>query len=159
RDLLEHAAFADSFECDPITFWTSEITWHGVAHMVRAAFRLVVGLTIALSIDHAAVRADEPSFKRAEDVIYGRKLGTALTMDIFTPQKQAQNIGVIIVVSGGFRSSHDAINAAFIRPLTDRGFTTFAVVHGSQPRFTVPEIIQDVNRAVRFIRYHAKDYR
>ena len=32
------------------------------------------------------------------------------------------------------------------------------MVHGSQPRFTVPEIIQDMNRAVRFIRHHAKDY-
>src|SRR6185312_14218578 len=35
----------------------------------------------------------------------------------------------------------------------------FAVVHGSQPRFTVPEIVQDMNRAVRFIRHHAKDYK
>ena len=41
-------------------------------------------------------------------------------------------------------------------PLTDRGYTVFTVVHGSQPRYTVPEIIQDMNRAVRFIRYHAK---
>jgi dienelactone hydrolase len=32
------------------------------------------------------------------------------------------------------------------------------VVHGSQPRFTIPEIVKDMNRAVRFIRYHAKDY-
>ena len=32
------------------------------------------------------------------------------------------------------------------------------MVHGSQPRFTVPEIIQDMNRAVRFIRHHAKEY-
>src|SRR5262249_7849560 len=55
-------------------------------------------------------------------------------------------------------SSHEAINPIFVRPLTDRGYTVFTVVHGSQPRFTVPEIIQDLNRAVRFIRYHAKDY-
>ena len=31
-------------------------------------------------------------------------------------------------------------------------------MHGSQPRFTIPEIVKDLNRAVRFIRYHAKDY-
>jgi acetyl esterase/lipase len=53
---------------------------------------------------------------------------------------------------------NEAIQPAFIRPLTDRGYTVFAVVHGSQPRFTVPEIVQDMNRAVRFIRYHSKDY-
>ena len=36
-----------------------------------------------------------------------------------------------------------------------RGYTVFAVVHGSQPQYTIPEIIQDLNRAVRFIRHHA----
>jgi acetyl esterase/lipase len=100
----------------------------------------------------------EPSFDRKEDVIYGRKYGTALTMDVFTPKKDAAGIGVIVVVSGGFISSHEAISTAYTKPLLAHGYTVFAVVHGSQPRFTVPEIIQDMNRAVRFIRYHAKDY-
>jgi acetyl esterase/lipase len=36
-----------------------------------------------------------------------------------------------------------------------RGYTVFAVVHGSQPKFTVPEITQDIHRAVRFIRHDA----
>jgi acetyl esterase/lipase len=36
-----------------------------------------------------------------------------------------------------------------------RGYTIFAVRHGSQPRFVLPEIIGDVHRAVRFIRHHA----
>jgi acetyl esterase/lipase len=102
--------------------------------------------------------AQEPSFNRKEDVIYGRKYGTALTMDVFTPKTNAKGIGVVFVVSGGFFSSHEPINPSFIRPFIDRGFTVFAVVHGSQPRFTVPEIIQDMNHAVRFIRHHAKDY-
>jgi acetyl esterase/lipase len=63
-----------------------------------------------------------------------------------------------MVVSGGFFSSHEAISPAFIRPLVDRGYTVFAVVHGSQPRYTVPEIIGDLNRAVRYIRRQAKTY-
>jgi acetyl esterase/lipase len=102
--------------------------------------------------------AEEATFQRKEDVIYGRKYGTALTMDVFTPKKDAKGIGVIFVVSGGFFSSHEAINPSFVRPFIDRGFTVFAVVHGSQPRFTVPEIIQDMNHAVRFIRHHAREY-
>ncbi len=43
--------------------------------------------------------------------------------------------------------------------MVKRGYTVFAVVHGSQPRFTVPEAVADLSRAVRFIRYHAKDYK
>ena len=34
----------------------------------------------------------------------------------------------------------------------------FAVVHGSQPKFTIPEITQDIHRAVRFIRANAKKW-
>ncbi len=34
-----------------------------------------------------STRADEPDYKRTEDVIYGRKFGTALTMDVFQPPK------------------------------------------------------------------------
>jgi acetyl esterase/lipase len=102
--------------------------------------------------------AAEPSFDRKQDVIYGRKFGTALTMDVFSPKKDVKGIGLILVVSGGFFSSHDAIGPAFVQPFIERGYTVFAVVHGSQPRYTVPEIVQDMNRSVRFIRYHAKDY-
>ena len=80
-------------------------------------------------------------------------------MDIFTPKKDAKGVGVITVVSGGFVSSHESISPGFVKPLTDRGYTVFAVVHGSQPRYTIPEIVKDMNRAVRFIRYHAQEYR
>lgn len=102
------------------------------------------------------IRAEEP-FTRKSDVIYGRKFGTALTMDVFTP-KAPNKAAVVIVVSGGFFSSHDAINPATARAFLDRGYTVFTVVHGSQPRFTIPEIVQDMNRAVRFIRHHAPEY-
>jgi acetyl esterase/lipase len=132
----------------------------GVDSMTRAQTRTTLGLTAALLLGIGFARADEPPYDRKEDVIYGRKHGTALTMDVFTPRgKDPKGIGIVLVISGGFFSSHRAINPLFIRPLTDRGYTVFAVVHGSQPRYTVPEIIQDLNRAVRFIRHHAKEYR
>jgi acetyl esterase/lipase len=96
-------------------------------------------------------------FTRTEDVIYGRKFGTALTFDVFKPETP-NGYGVIFCVSGGFFSSHDAINPGFYRELLNRGYTVFAVVHGSQPRFIIPEIEQDMQRAVRFIRLHAAEY-
>ncbi|HMC63643.1 MAG TPA: alpha/beta hydrolase, partial [Gemmataceae bacterium] len=73
--------------------------------------------------------------------------------------------GVIFVISGGFVSSHDRLSDLpahplfNIRELLKRGYTVFAVVHGSQPKFTIPEILEDMHRATRFIRYHAKDYK
>jgi acetyl esterase/lipase len=126
--------------------------------MNRAWTSTILGLAAPLILFYSVGLAADPAFERKSDIIYGRKFGTALTMDVFTPTKHAKGVGLILVVSGGFRSSHDAIGPAFIQPFTDRGYTVFAVVHGSQPRYTVPEIVEDMHRSVRFIRYHAKDY-
>jgi acetyl esterase/lipase len=105
----------------------------------------------------AALRAaDDPPITRQEDIVYGRKFGTALTMDVLVPRKNANGIGVIYVVSGGWYSAREIAFPYFITELTGRGYTVFAVVHGSQPKFTIPEILEDMHRAVRFIRYHAK---
>ena len=127
--------------------------------------RIVCGLAVTASLAFgtaASVRgADE--FTRMEDVIYGRKFGVALTMDVFTPVRNPNGIGIIWVVSGGWYSSHDGIpknpTGSFFDELLKRGYTVFAVVHGSQPKFTIPEILEDMNRAVRFIRAHAAEYK
>jgi acetyl esterase/lipase len=117
------------------------------------------GLTFFLLLTlGASCLAAEPEFTRKEDVIYGRKYGTALTMDVFTPTKAPNGAAIVTIISGGFYSSHDAISPIFLKPFLDRGYTVFAVVHGSQPRYTIPEIVDDVNRSIRFIRHHAVDY-
>ena len=120
--------------------------------------RLIALLLLGLAFPISSTVAADPTFTRQEDVIYGRKFGTALTLDVFRPKANANGAGVILVVSGGFFSAHENINPVYIKPLIDRGYTVFAVVHGSQPRYTVTEIIADMNRAVRFIHHHANDY-
>jgi acetyl esterase/lipase len=99
-----------------------------------------------------------PSYTRQEDVIYGRKYGTALTLDVFTPKKDANGAAVVFAVSGGWFSDHRAINIGFFAEFLRRGYTVFAVVHGSQPRFTIPEAVEDMHRAVRYVRSHAADF-
>ncbi|MDB6125176.1 MAG: Alpha/beta hydrolase protein [Pedosphaera sp.] len=111
---------------------------------------------IALTLSNAPAQ-DKPDFKRTEDVIYSRKFGSALTLDVFTPTKP-NGIGILWMVSGGFFSSHEAINPNAYRPLLERGYTIFAVVHGSQPKYTISEIEVDVHRAVRFVRHNAAKY-
>jgi acetyl esterase/lipase len=103
--------------------------------------------------------ADGPGFVRTEDVIYGRKFGTALTYDVFTPKENSNGAAIIWVVSGGWFSAHEAINPSFFTEYLKRGYTVFAVVHGSQPKFTIPEVLGDMHRAVRHIRAHAADYK
>lgn len=128
---------------------------------MRVLLSLVLGLSCVLG-SCAVGRAADVEMTRTEDVIYGRKWGTALTMDVFRPAEnqevQPNGAGLILVVSGGFFSGKEAINKGFVQPLVNRGYTVFAVVHGSQPKFAIPEIVGDMNRAVRFIRAHAEDY-
>ncbi|MFM7100194.1 MAG: alpha/beta hydrolase fold domain-containing protein [Verrucomicrobiota bacterium] len=115
--------------------------------------RALLPLLLAAALTPAA-RADEvPGLARSE-VIYGRKFGTALTLDVLQPAR-TNGYGVVSVVSGGFYSSHEGIHPGALRPILDRGYTVFAVVHGSQPRFTIPEIKEDLHRAVRWIRSNA----
>lgn len=104
-----------------------------------------------------ALSAFATAQERIRDVVYQKRAGFALTMDVFKPAKP-NGIGVIFVVSGGWVSSHDMISPEVARPFTDRGITVFEVVHGAQPKFLVPEIVTDVQRAVRFVRSNAKTY-
>ena len=101
--------------------------------------------------------AQQTPFTRTQDVIYGRKLGMALTMDVLKPEKPS-GIGVLWMVSGGWYSGTGSINPARAEEFLKRGQTVFAIVHGSQPKFTIPEIGEDIARAVRFVRAHAAEY-
>lgn len=90
------------------------------------------------------------------DVVYGHKHGMALTFDVFTPNN-ANGSGVLNIVSGGWRSRwrpHEESQKIY-QPLLDQGFTVFAVRHGSSPKYEIPEIVPDVQRATRYIRLNA----
>jgi acetyl esterase/lipase len=120
--------------------------------MKRLHFLLVLVATLS-----GALAQTNVDIKRTEDVIYGRKFGTALTFDVLQPAN-TNGVGIIFMVSGGWFSAHEAINPNSLRPFLNRGYTVFAVVHGSQPKFVITEIEQDIHRAVRFIRHHAGRY-
>jgi acetyl esterase/lipase len=124
------------------------------------AMRMWKVLAIVLVLTASAC-AEDP-FTRTEDVVYGRSYGTALTLDVFKPSVKPNGAAIIMVVSGGWHSNHDVIGSpmfiSIVKPMTKRGYTVFAVCHGCQPKFQIPEIVENINRAVRFIRYHAKDY-
>tara|TARA_A100001391_G_scaffold195897_2_gene173742 strand:+ start:280 stop:1167 length:888 start_codon:yes stop_codon:yes gene_type:complete len=94
------------------------------------------------------------------DVVYGHKFGMATTFDVFTPQEHANGAAVLFMVSGGWYSSWTPPEQAqhMFRPLTEKGFTVFAVRHGSSPKFSIAEAVDDVRRSVRFIRTHAAKF-
>lgn len=97
------------------------------------------------------------------NVIYGMYSGLALLMDVHYPE-QPNGIGLIHVSGSGWSAplSLDARplkEAGHVRiealPLVERGYTVFTVNHRAIPRFQYPAPVEDVQRAVRFVRFHA----
>lgn len=126
--------------------------------MSRHSFASILGLMMLLI--PGITRADD--VRRIEDVAYGRKHGMALTLDVFSPPKP-NGCGLLFLVNGGWLSSKSTPLMVTIRPsdyqiFLDRGYTVFAVVTSSQPKFTVAEEIEDVLRAVRFVRFNAQRF-
>ena len=114
--------------------------------------RSLLAALAALALAPVAA-AQDPNYTRTEDIIYGRKFGLAMTMDVFAPKdkEKSNGKGIIWCVSGGWVSAKPG-GIGPGQEFVNRGYTVFAVVHGSQPKFTIPEVLEDMHRAVRFIR-------
>ncbi|MCR4415887.1 MAG: alpha/beta hydrolase [Thermoguttaceae bacterium] len=109
----------------------------------------------------ASGKEDLSSFAAHEpDTIYGRKYGTALVMDVFMPKMGRNGGGVILVVSGALWSDPRVIQmppfVRNVRDMIERGYVVFAVMHGCQPKYTYLDAWDDLSRAVRYVRHHAK---
>jgi len=99
------------------------------------------------------------------NVIYGMHSGLALLLDVHRPEKP-NGFGVIFVAGSGWQSELE-YGATPLKerqiplwgpPLLAAGYTVFAINHRAAPRYTYPAAIDDVQRAIRFVRFHARDY-
>jgi acetyl esterase/lipase len=115
-------------------------------------------LLLILTVSHAAQVKPAANVDVIPDVVYGHKDGMALTFDIFKPKTRANGAAIIFMVSGGWISNYVPPDQALPRyqELLDAGFTVITLRHGGSPKYLIPEIVGDVRRGVRFIRYNAK---
>lgn len=116
-------------------------------------------LFFVLSVVAVSVVAQDSAAYTQQEVIYGRKDGTALTMQVLQPGRSV-NRAVINLISGKWRSAYSRPERwlPVSKIYLSKGYTVFNVVHGSQPRYAIPDAAADVKRAVQFIRYNAKLY-
>jgi acetyl esterase/lipase len=95
---------------------------------------------------------------RISDIVYQHKDGMAFVFDMIRPEKQ-NGAAILYIVSGGWVSRDAAtLSTNSYKYYTDKGYTVFIICHGSQPRYNVPEILSQVQRAIKFIRYNAGKY-
>lgn len=101
------------------------------------------------------------------NVVFGMYSGLALLMDVYYPDNP-NGYGIIQVSGSGWSKplSYDAKMLNHQRHVElegemyiNAGYTLFSVNHRATPRFVYPSAVEDVQRAVRFIRYHADRFR
>ena len=93
-----------------------------------------------------------------EEFVYGRKDGMGLLMTQLKPKVRSNGKAIISVMAGSWFSNFTMVERGvyYKRQYLDKGYNVFMVVLGSQPRYAIPDQVDDLKRAVRYIRYNAK---
>ena len=100
-------------------------------------------------------------------VVYGMYSGLALLMDVYHPQKP-NGYGVMFIAGSGWQApfTYNAVGlkdserqiSTWVPPLGRAGYTVFVINHRASPRYHYPAAVEDAQRAVRFVRHHAKQF-
>jgi acetyl esterase/lipase len=100
------------------------------------------------------------------NVVYGMCSGAALLMDVHRPTNP-NGYGIILISGSGWSApmaysapqlKSIAPSLEWAKPLIAAGYTVFTVNHRVMPRFPYPAAVDDVQRAVRFIRHNAASF-
>jgi acetyl esterase/lipase len=122
----------------------------------------VLTLWLICLIDPSGVVAQS---RVERNVVYGMVSGTALLLDVHQPE--VPNGRGVVFVAGNAWTSLPGYGTAGLKEsqigdwapaLLRAGYTVFAINHRATPRFRFPEPVEDVQRAVRFVRHHAKRF-
>jgi alpha-L-fucosidase 2 len=95
-----------------------------------------------------------------DGLLYGTADGQPLTMDYYAPEGAGIHPIAIIVHGGGYhggdaKSGSEAYAADFLAPA---GYAVFSVNYRLAPKYPYPYMVLDVERAVRYLRYHAGEW-
>src|SRR5215467_11896987 len=100
------------------------------------------------------------------NVICGMYSGLALLMDVYYPENP-NGYGVVFISGSGWHApleynaeplSKGSQGKLYAPRLTAAGYTVFSISHRAAPRFRYPAAVEDVQRAARYVRYHAAQY-
>ncbi len=134
---------------------------------VRSCFsvrRLILGLLV-VGVTCCSVTTSllaEPPYEQHENIVYGEAFGIGLVMDVFVPSGPKNGLAIVDVASGAWHSNRGKINdhkrARMYDIFCGRGYTVFAVRPGSISKFTGLEMLDHLQRGIRWTKEHAAEY-
>lgn len=92
-----------------------------------------------------------------DGIVYGQAGGETLTMDYYAPKGEGLHPAAIIIHGGGYqrgnsKSGSEAYCADFLAPA---GYAVFSINYRLAPKYPYPDMVQDVEQSIRFIRQNA----
>jgi acetyl esterase len=113
-----------------------------------------------LSLAAMAAAAVWGGAKSQEGLAYGEAGGQTLTMDYYPAAGAAPHPIAIIIHGGGFtggtsKNGSEAYCADFLAPA---GYAVFSINYRLAPKYPYPAMVEDVERAVRYLRRNARNW-
>ncbi len=98
--------------------------------------------------------------KSEDGIVYGEAGGQQLTMDYYPPAGPSPHPVAIIIHGGGYvggtsKNNSEAYCADFLAPA---GYAVFSINYRLAPKYPYPAMVEDVERAIRYIRRNAKKW-
>lgn len=126
--------------------------------VLRLLWRFVaLLLLVALLLSAAGWWYLHPSAEVTRGVVYGQRQGQDLILEVHRP-RNPNGAGLLLLVSGKWKSHPGKFDPWLAGPALRQGLTVFAITHLPQQQASVQEIVEDMHRAVRFVRHHATTY-
>jgi acetyl esterase/lipase len=131
----------------------------GFSTAARAAFGAArLGLVLGASGCAPA------SYDVTENVSYDARIGYDGTLDVYEPTSdpaRANRPAILAIHGGAWRGGDKAWGAQFAEELCPRGYVVFSVNYrrAGRPNGTWPAQIEDVQRALRYVRANARRFR
>jgi len=94
------------------------------------------------------------------DVEFAVAGGVHLTLDAWVPDGRGPVPAVIVVHGGGFvNGNKQTYVQPLFEPLTRGGFAWFTINYRLAPQYRFPAAVEDVERAVEYVKSHAREYK
>lgn len=106
-------------------------------------------------------QAEKP-YEQTMNIVYAETDGVGLLMDVFTPTGDKNGLAIVDVASGAWSSDRGKIRdheqAQMFDIFCGRGYTVFAVRPGSSSKFAIPEMVEHLKQAIRWVKDHSEEY-
>ena len=96
-----------------------------------------------------------------DGLVYGAADNQPLTMDYYAPKSGASPHPIAILIHGGgyhggdSKAGSEAYVADFLAPA---GYAVFSINYRLAPKYPYPYMVQDTQRAIRYLRHNAHDW-